>query len=561
MKKACLLLLVIVLFACQAKREQFTNPILAGFYPDPSICKVGEYYYLVTSTFAYYPGIPVFKSSDLVNWELISYVIHKPENFDVEGSRVSRGLFAPSIRYHDGRFYVSCTLVDRGGNFIATSTDPEKGWSDPVWFPGVNGIDPSPFFDEDGRAYLVYNSIAPDNAPLYDGHRTIRIVEFSKDSLMAIGNESILINGGTDLSKKPIWIEAPHILKKDGYYYLIAAEGGTAYQHSEVVFRSKELLGPYVSYEKNPILTQRQLDPNRPNPITSTGHADFVETKNGEWWAVFLGCRPYADKDYYNNGRETFLAPVKWVDGWPIINPGFEEVQYFYDYPLLKAASGSRAQSGNFIFRDDFDSDSLDLAWMFLRAPKEKWYTLSEKKGSLTLRVRPEQCSDYLNPSFVGHRQQHLNSEASTSLNFETSNENEKAGLVIFQNEEHYYFLCKSVEAGKPVVQLYQSNVRDSALILLTSKILDEATTKLRLKIESKNDYYVFYYSEDDNNWISMEKEVDAKFLSTQVAGGFVGCIYAMYATSSGKPSMATSSFDWFEYQGDDDVYKQILEH
>lgn len=557
MKKLSLLLLIVVLFACQTKREQFTNPILAGFYPDPSICKVGEYYYLVTSTFVYYPGIPVFRSKDLVNWKLISYVIHKPEIFNVEGSRVSRGLFAPSIRYHDGLFYVSCTLIDRGGNFISTTADPEKGWSDPTWFPQVNGIDPSPFFDEDGRAYLIYNSIPPDNAPLYDGHRTIRIIEFGIDSLNAIGEESILINGGTDLSKKPVWIEAPHIFKKDGYYYLIAAEGGTAYQHSEVVFRSKSLRGPYVSYEKNPILTQRHLDPSRANPITTTGHADFVETEKGEWWAVFLGCRPYADKDYYNNGRETFLTPVKWIDGWPVINPDFDEVQYTYDYPLPKAETGDRPQSGNFIFKDDFDTDKLALEWMFLRAPKEAWYNLSDKSGSLTLKVRPEQCTEYVNPSFVGHRQQHLNSSASASLNFETQKENEKSGLLIFQNEEHFYFLCKSVADGKPAVQLYQSGVKDSSMVLLASKPLDIATTDIRLKIESKGDQYAFYYATNNVDWLSMDKNVDAKFLSTQVAGGFVGCIYSMYATSLGEPSTATASFDWFSYEGDDDVYKQ----
>jgi alpha-N-arabinofuranosidase len=556
MKKLSVLLLVLVLFACQTKQEQFTNPILAGFYPDPSICKVGEYYYLVTSTFVYYPGIPVFRSKDLVNWKLISYVIHKPEILNVEGSRVSRGLFAPSIRYHEGLFYVSCTLVDRGGNFISTSADPEKGWNDPVWFPQVNGIDPSPFFDEDGRAYLVYNSIAPDDAPLYDGHRTIRIIEFSKYSLKAIGEESILINGGTDLDKKPVWIEAPHIFKKDGYYYLIAAEGGTAYQHSEVVFRSKSLKGPYVSYEKNPILTQRHLDPNRPDPITTTGHADFVETDKGEWWAVFLGCRPYVDKDYYNNGRETFLAPVKWIDGWPVINPDFETVQYTYDYPLPKVETDARPQSGNFVFKDDFNTNQLALEWMFLRAPKSPWYSLSDKTGSLTLQVRPEQCKDYVNPSFIGHRQQHLNSAVSTSINFAAEKENEKAGLLIFQNEEHFYFLCKSIMNGEPVVQLYQSTVRDSSMNLLTSKTLDRSVNDLQLKIESKGDQYIFYYATQQGEWISMDQILDAKFLSTQVAGGFVGCIYAMYATSLGEESQAKASFDWFEYAGNDDVYK-----
>src|SRR5688572_1200365 len=270
MRSSFFILIVIVICSCTKQQEQsyFTNPILAGFYPDPSICRVGEDYYLTTSTFVYYPGLPVFHSKDLVNWKLIGHVLNKPELLDVEGSGVSRGLFAPSIRFRDGLFYVTCTLIDKGGNFISTATNPAGPWSDPVWIP-VDGIDPSPFFDDDGKLYLIYNSVAPDNAPLYQGHRTIRIIELDQDSLKVVGKEQIIVNGGVDLSKKPIWIEAPHIFKKDGFYYLICAEGGTGYQHSEVVFRSDSVKGPYIPYNKNPILTQRHLDSTRSEEHTS----------------------------------------------------------------------------------------------------------------------------------------------------------------------------------------------------------------------------------------------------------------------------------------------------
>lgn len=534
---------------------QFTNPVLAGFYPDPSVCKAGDDYYLVTSTFTYYPGIPVFHSKDLVNWKQIGYVLNKPELLPVEGSHVSRGLFAPSIRYHNGLFYVTCTLIDRGGNFISYAKDPAGPWSDPIWIPEINGIDPSPFFDDNGKAYIVYNSIAPNDKPLYNGHRTIRLYEFDLKRSRVKGKEMLLVNGGTDLSKKPIWIEAPHIFRKDGFYFLICAEGGTAYQHSEVVFRSKSISGPYVPYGKNPILTQRHLDPERPNPITTTGHADFVETKKGEWWAVFLGCRPYADKDYYNIGRETFLAPVKWIDGWPVINPDHDTVQVTYKNPLPVEKNNARPQSGNFLFKDDFENENLAIEWMFLRAPREKWFTLADKKGFLGIQLRPQQCSEKVNPSFVGHRQQHHTGNASTSLQFMASSENEKAGLLIFQNETHFYFLCKSKSENKPIVELYRSTPDSSKMELLASQELTSDADELQLKIEMEGAVYSFFYSPEPGKWILLKNGVDGKFLSTKEAGGFVGSVFAMYATSMGKPGSATAYFNWFEYKGNDPVY------
>ena len=423
--------------------KKFTNPILAGFYPDPSICRVGSDYYLVNSTFSYFPGITVFQSNDLVHWKLIGHVLDRPEQLNLDGQGVSRGIFAPAIRYHDGTFYVTYTQVDRGGNFIVTAKKPEGPWSNPVWIPEINGIDPSMFFDDNGKAFILYNSIPPDDKPLYDGHRTLRMYEFDLVNLKVVGKECILVNGGVDISKKPVWIEGPHILQKDGWYYLIAAEGGTAEWHSEVVFRSKNVEGPYIPYEKNPILTQRHLDPKRKNPITSTGHADFVQTESGDWWSVFLGCRPYED-GYYNIGRETFLAPVQWIDGWPIINPGYEEVQYYYPSPVKSTKqSTGHPYSGNFTLKEDFKAKKLSPDWVFLRTPREKWYDLKDKKGFLSMQLRPETCSGTGNPSFLGRRQQHHQGYASITMEFLPSGENEKAGLLVFQNENHFYFLCK----------------------------------------------------------------------------------------------------------------------
>ncbi len=560
-----LLLSLVILLAVSVRNsfaqsdQMFTNPILAGFYPDPSICRVGSDYYLVNSTFSYFPGIPVFKSKDLINWKLIGYVMDRPEQMNLDGLGVSRGIFAPAIRYNNGIFYVTCTLVDAGGNFIVTSESPEGPWSNPVWIPQINGIDPSMFFDEDGKAYIVYNSIAPDDKPRYDGHRTIRMYEFDLENLKVIGEEKILINGGTDISKKPIWIEGPHLFKVENYYYLIAAEGGTGDQHSEVVFRSENVNGPYVSFEKNPILTQRHLDPGRNNPITSTGHADFVETENGAWWAVFLGCRPYSTKEdgHYNTGREIFLAPVKWIDGWPVINPGYEEVQFQYPYPIKPEKDfAERPYGGNFKVRDEFDSPELNINWMFLRTPMEKWYDLNSRKNFLSVQLKPETCSGNKNPVFLGHRQQHLNSSASVSFDFKPETENEKAGLLIFQNEDHFYFLCKSLEGDEQVIQLYKSanNNSDNEMNLITFRKLnqDETGKQILLKIESSGNTYSFSYAFNPGEWKLLEDNIDATFLSTKVAGGFVGCMYSLYATSLGKPVNTHAYFDYFEYSGED---------
>lgn len=534
----------------------YNNPILSGFYPDPSICRVDDNYYIVNSSFAYFPGLPIFHSRDLVNWKQIGHAMNRPEQLGLKGAGVSRGLFAPTIRYHKGVYYIICTLIDKGGNFVITANDPRGPWSNPTWLKEVNGIDPSLYFDDNGKAYVLFNSIPPNNIPAHDGHRTIRMFEFDEANLKVTGEEKLLINGGTDMAKKPVWIEGPHIFKKDGWYYMICAEGGTGYNHSEVVFRSKAVDGPYIAYEKNPILTQRQLDPARKNPVTTTGHADFVETKDGKWVAVFLGCRPY-EGDHYNIGRETFMVPVQWKDGWPHILEGNEEVKYKYPVPVPSLTKKlNNAFGGNAYFSTGFDTEKIDDRFMFLRTVTQPWYSLSEKKGWLRINLQKEPCGGKANPSFVAFRQQNHKSTATTSLEFSAASENEKAGIAVFQNESHFYYLCRSVSNNKPVVQLYQST-KDSNMTLIVARNLDMAGKELGLRIEARNSDYYFYFSTDGKNWIYMTKEgMDAKFLSTKTAGGFVGAVYALYATSLGKESGNKAWFDRFSYQGADDLFK-----
>lgn len=535
------------------KAQTFNNPVLAGFYPDPSICRVGNDYYITTSTFAYFPGLPIFHSTDLVNWKQIGNAMDRAEQLDQTDAGVSRGLFAPTIRYHKGIFYILCTLIDKKGNFIITAKDPKGPWSNPVWLPQVQGIDPSIDFVDD-KAYVVYNSDAPDNKPLYRGHRTIRMYEFDINTMKVVGEEKLLINGGTDLAKEPIWIEAPHIFKKDGWYYLICAEGGTGYNHSEVVFRSKSVDGPYVSYENNPILTQRHLDKQRKNPVTTTGHADFVETPDGRWYAVFLACRPYGD-DLYNTGRETFLLPVTWKDGWPHILDGDEQVPYTLPVPLPAITKKvNNPFGGNVTFKDDFNDRKLDNRYLFLRNPDSSAYSLTARPGFFQLQLRPQTAGGLKSPSFLGSRQHNLKGYASTRMEFTPASDSEKAGLLIFQSENHYYFLCKSTEKGKPVVQLYKSAPKESGdAELLASNPLTPAKP-LYLKIESKGFTYSFYFAEQKGQWKLLKEGVDASFLSTKVAGGFVGSLFALYGTSNGEETNAVAAFDWFEYKGYDEL-------
>jgi xylan 1,4-beta-xylosidase len=536
-----------------AQSTTITNPILSGFYPDPSAIRVGTDYYLINSTFAYFPGLPVFHSKDLKNWKQIGNVISRPSQMNFMEHRMTRGLFAPSISHHDGVFYVVCTLIDKGGNFVVTAKNPAGPWSDPTWIPQVRGIDPALHFDG-SKAYIVYNSDAPEDKPLYRGHRTIRMYEFDYTNLKVIGEEKILVNGGVDISKKPVWIEAPHFLRKDDWYYLYAAEGGTSLNHSEVVFRSKSIWGPFVPYEKNPILTQRDLPADRVHPVTSAGHAQLVEGPDGLTYAVFLAIRPY-EGDFYNTGRETFIAPVEWKDGWPVINPNHKEIQYTYNvsYPENKQKD-IPPQAGNFTRTFNFEKE-LDPSFLFMRTCDSSMFSLTRKDG-LTLRLRPESCMETVHPAFIGKRQQHLNSTAETELIFSPKGSNERAGLMIFQDERHFYFLCKSLQNGNEVVQLFKSNPELPVMDMVKEVVLPPQAGPLQLRITSEGLLYGFEYASRSGQWTPIGDKLDAKFLSTKTAGGFIGCVFGMYATSSGSETTNSVSYKYLRYSGNDPMYK-----
>jgi alpha-N-arabinofuranosidase len=519
--------------ALPAGAGEYRNPILKGFYPDPSLTRVGDDFYLVTSTFAYFPGIPVFRSRDLVSWTQIGNAIDRPDQLDFGRLGLSRGVFAPTIEHRGGTFYILNTCVDCGGNFVITAKDPAGPWSNPVWLPELEGgIDPSLFFDEDGSVWILNNG-PPEGRPLYEGHRAIWIQRFDPASKKTLGPRKVLVNGGVDISKKPIWIEGPHILRKDGFYYLLAAEGGTAEGHSQVVLRSRRPDGPYEAYPGNPILTQRDLPRDRGDPITSAGHADLVETAPGEWWATFLAVRPY-EGDFYNTGREVFLLPVTWEGGWPRITRPGEPIPYLHRRPNLpRQPTPATPTSGAFAVTDEFDGPVLPHRWMMMRNPRERWYALSGRE--LRIEARGVPLGGFGNPSFLARRQQHLDASASTVVRFTPGEDGDSAGLAALQNDEYFFYLAVARRGGRPFVELRRrAGPKDPAEgALIASAPLSAAFgAPVRLRIDARKAEYSFSYATGAGGWRTLGGREDGHILSTKTAGGFVGAVFGLHAYS-----------------------------
>lgn len=505
----------------------YRNPILAGFHADPSIVSANGKFYLVNSSFTFFPGIPVFESTDLVHWKQIGNVIDRPSQLDFDGLSVSRGIFAPAIEFHDGMFYLVTTATDSGGNFIATARDPAGPWSDPHWLPTIGGIDPSLFFDTDGKVYLLNNDEPPGPAR-YDGHRAIWMQQIDITHFQPIGPRKVLIDGGVEPEKNPIWIEGPHIYKRDGWYYLSDAEGGTGPQHSQVVLRSRDVWGPYAPYEGNPILTQRDLPPDRRLPITNAGHADLVEGPDGTWWAVFLASRNYQQR-HYNTGRETYLLPVQWRDGWPVILPAGQTIPYIAAAPAWMRGEATQAWfTGNFVHRDEFDGTTLRPEWLRVRVPKQAWADLAARPGALAVHPLPEGLETLRNPAFLGRRQQHLRFEASTAMTRPAPGI--AAGLAAFQSEAYWYFLgVRPAGDGRMAIFLEGRDGGGITRTLATREV--EGSNTLRLKIEGDEGAYGFAFDTGDGRgWQSLARDVDGTVLSTDRAGGFVGTLLGPYA-------------------------------
>lgn len=510
----------------------FRNPVLAGFHPDPTICRTGSDYWLVTSSFVYFPGLPVYHSRNLADWRLVGHAIDRPGQLRYAGIGVSRGLFAPALSWHRGLFHLVCTMVDGGGNFLVTAENPAGPWSDPQWLP-FEGIDPSLFFDDDGRAWMLNNG-APEGPPRYDGHRAIWLQRWDADSRRLVGERRVLVDGGADPQANPVWIEGPHLLKRDGWYILCAAEGGTSVRHSQVVFRSRRVEGHYEPWAGNPILTQRDLDGSVPGAVTCTGHAQLVTGPDGQWWATFLGCRP-GPAGFWLTGRETFVLPVRWtIDGWPQILPPRQRVPLTVPAPRGAALAPPPPPR----FDDRFDGPVLQPGWFTLRSPERPWWRLDD--GGLVIEPRADALGGRGQPSALFRRIEHAAFEARLVVE-PPSDSGVASGLVLFQSERQHLFVA--VGRGADGVEAAIEWCRDGRTDVIGRRALPSGDGAVELRIVCDGRWLRIdagmagerfpLVSATGGERFPLAGALDARSLSVQAAGGglhFTGAVIGPHA-------------------------------
>lgn len=522
------------------------NPVLPGCYPDPSICRVGDDYYLVTSTFEYFPGLPIFHSRDLVHWRQVGHAIDRPKQLDLSGVLSSGGLFAATLRHHDGVFYLVNTLVDagdgvQGGNYLLTAEDPAGPWSDPVWLTDAEGIDPSLFFDDDGRAW--YTGTRPSDEPAWHGQTDVWVRELDLSTLRLTGPAQVLWHGAL---LGAVWAEGPHLYKVGGRYYLLAAEGGTEHRHAVSVARADEVTGPYEGNPGNPVLTHRNL--GRDYPIVGTGHADLVQLPDGTWWAVLLAMRPYGGY-HYNLGRETFLVPVVWEDGWPVFAPGEGHLSTRFVPPRLAAQAWAPLP-----VRDDFPGEELAPCWNALRGPSSSFATVRSDPDRLELRLTPKTLADIGTPAFLGRRQQHRDVGVGALIDFDPEGGHEWAGLALrLSDDDHCVFVIAGEESraerGKGLVASRRIlAVRRHRGVQETLASTEIGAGPVRLTISARGQDYRMGYvvgQQPESELVT----VDGRILDPAAAGAFVGVWLGLYATSNGRPTTNQARVDWFEYR------------
>ena len=499
---------------------KYRNPILSGFYPDPSICRVNQDYYLVTSSFEYFPGVPIFHSNDLIHWEQIGHCLTRELQIPLKGVMPSGGIWAPTLRYHQGSFYMITTNVNGKGNFYVTAENPAGEWSDPVWL-SADGIDPSLTFDGDK---VYYTASCPDA----NGSWGIAQAELDTRSGRLSSELKHIWNGSG--GKSP---EAPHLYKIGTYYYLMIAEGGTFFTHMVTIARSKTPWGPFESCPRNPVLTNMQ---SRNLEVHCTGHGDLVEDHLGNWWIIYHGIR-IAQKYMTHIGRETFLSPVTWDEkGWPLVNGG-QWIERKSEGPLLPSVPVTKERE-----TDHFDEKEIGFHWNYLRNPYLQDYDLEYKKGFMTLWGNCYEIHDMDSPALLCRRQRYYECEIAASFEYQPLHENEEAGLVIFITGEFYYKVVKKKINGRCVLAL-EKRADDFFQVAATVEVKEGP---LYIKVIADRLKYHFYYghTEADKIWLG---SASTRFLACEVVGrGFTGTYAGIYASGKGKKSLSPASFGYF---------------
>jgi alpha-N-arabinofuranosidase len=521
--RTSILLFLLVLNFTFAGNSQvtFKNPVISGLASDPSICRVGDDYYLVTSTFEYFPGLPIYQSKDLVHWKMIGYALHKASQNPLLGcDSGTGGQYAPTIRYNDGIFYVVGTNYGGQGTkgaFYVTATNPAGPWSEPYWVDNW-GVDPSLLFANDS---VYYTHPAGCDGYFMQATLNLKTGKFHKP-------EKRLANGTGGSCP-----EGPHLYKINGKYYLMAAEGGTGYGHMETMQRSDSPWGPFVKSPVNPIVSHKD-DPD--NPFHAIGHADLVETPDG-WWLVCLGFRTKGG-NYHHLGRETFLAPVTWnADGWPKVMPD-GKIKEEMTAPNLPQHIWPAEP-----LRDDFDKTNLRLDWNFVRNPGSFW-SLTNKPGSLQLKGSSLSFKEKQSPAFIGRRQTTFNLLASAKIDFVSTAENEEAGLVVRGNDANHFDFLITTFAGKRVVMLRQ--FLQGKTVGLNYREIPEGEIILRI---SATDLEYQFWVQQEGKTAELIATTLTKNMSTEVIGGFTGTFIGMYASGNGKNNTNPAYFDWFDFE------------
>jgi alpha-N-arabinofuranosidase len=511
----------------QSSPATFKNPILSGYHPDPSICRVGDDYYLVNSTFVWFPGLPIYHSKDLVNWKLIGNAIDRPGMVDFDGLPDKLGLFAPTIRFNNGIFYIINTCVGCKMNFYITATDPAGPWSDPIWLEGVPGIDPSLFWDDDGKCY--YTGMTGVEKEEWPTQTVAFNQELDLEQEKLVGERHYLTFGHANNAS---YTEGPHIYKINGKYLLMVSEGGTGMYHALTVHHSDSINGPYIADYINPVLSHRHF--GKDFPVHAIGHGDLVQTQNSEWWCVMLGKRRI--NNITTLARETFLAKVEFEGQTPIFNPGHGKVLMEQGRPDLPWTPVEAAPT-----RDDFDQEGLGMKWCTIRTPKEPFYSFGN--GMLKLKLREEILDSLVNSSILLQRIEHHRFVSMTKMNYSTSKANEQAGLTIYRTNENYFFLLKD-RNSLVLIQSYKGEKSEIARVAYKN---DEVI----LHVEANNLEVQFSYGESPDKL----KHIGEKQNLIVIADGqgntqFNGPGIGMYATSNGIESKNEALFDWFYYSG-----------
>ena len=511
--------------------QGFKNPVLPGFHADPSVCRVGDDFYLVNSTFQYFPGVPVFHSKDLVNWEQIGNCLTRPSQVDLKETDGNSGIYAPTIRYNNGRFYMVTTVFPSRRHFYVWTDHPDGEWSEPIVIDfAIGSCDPTLYFEDD-KCYFLWKE------------GDIKICEIDVETGKQLGEIHHL---GTGLGGR--YPEGPHIYKKDGYYYLLLAEGGTEHGHHVNILRSRSLFGPYESNPANPILSHFNMKMQN-SPIQGLGHADLVQATDSTWWMICLG---YRTSGYLQHvmGRETMLAPVTWEKGgWPVVNGDgtLQTDMKCRTLPLVPMAKDPIKEEFDYIKRnvpkDSYHSLGLPMGWMSLCNPDYTKYSLSERKGWLRLRPSTTDLSTTANPTFVARRQTELNFSATALLDLSHLTEGMQAGITAYAAPLNHYDVVAEKRNGTIYIK---SNVR-LGQTSHSEKDFPLNGTRAYLRITSDKDFYYLQASSDGTNFIELAK-MEYRFLSTETIGGFTGVMLGLFAQSNSKTN-GYVDIDWFEYK------------